>query len=207
MAIGRLQRAGEHSFLHRGIDQAQIDQIGVNWVISLPGLRQVFKRGPKPVDRTRPVVDSPLVSSGEKLASQALVINRVRVPHRDREIAQHPAHCPECQEIARRIGHPLAFNESLRHRQFHSRARIWAIKQGTVGSRFQQDSFGNPRPGFDNRKEAGPRVRRQSRGSLSGQVATGIRSTRSVAIRRRSRARRDARGSRRHTRLLAPARR
>ncbi len=106
-----LKRAREHSFLHRGIDQAQVDQICINRVIPFPRLRQVFKRGPEPVDGPRPIADSPLVSSRKQLARQALVIDRVRVPHGDRQIAKNPAHRAERQKITRRSGHPLAFNQ------------------------------------------------------------------------------------------------
>ena len=49
-----LQRVGEHARRHRRVEQAEVEQIGVDRVEPLAGLGQHLEAGPQPIDRAWP---------------------------------------------------------------------------------------------------------------------------------------------------------
>ncbi len=140
MATGLLQRVGEHARGHRRVEQAEIDQIGVDRVEPLAGLGQHLEPRPQPIDRAGPVADLPGVGSGQQLAGQAFVVQRVGMAHGDGQVAQQPPRGPQGQEIARRRGHPLVLDRF--QRPVRSQPGLDLANQvGAVGARTRAGRF------------------------------------------------------------------
>ena len=68
----RSKRTGQHARRHRRVEQAEIDQIGIDRVEPLPGLGQHLEAGAQAVDGRRSVAALPGIGAGEDLAGQGL---------------------------------------------------------------------------------------------------------------------------------------
>ncbi len=102
----RIKRTGQHASWQRGVEQAEIHQVGIDRVEPLPGLGQNLEAGTQPVDGRRSVATLPGIGAGENLAGQGLTVDRVLMPHRGGQVAEQPVGRAQRQEVKGNGNHP-----------------------------------------------------------------------------------------------------